>query len=66
MPGLKKKIPLAELSLGSAVKLVAKLGGYLGRNNDSPPGHQLMWNGYAILQQMCRGFILNDGDSVLD
>lgn len=46
-------------SLGAAIKLVAKLGGYLGRKNDPPPGHQLMWRGYAILQQMCRGFILN-------
>jgi len=34
------------------------LGGYLGRANDPPAGHQLMWHGYAILQMMCEGFAL--------
>jgi len=27
--------------------LVAKIGGYLGRNNDLPPDHQLIWQGYG-------------------
>jgi hypothetical protein len=45
-------------SLGTAVKLVAKIGGYLDRSNDPPPGHQLMWDGYSQLQLMCEGFIL--------
>ena len=44
--------------LGDAVLLVARLGGYLGRANDPPPGHQLMWRGYANLQMMCAGFML--------
>src|SRR5437660_1082741 len=35
---------------GEAIRLVAKIGGYLGRNNDPPPGHQLIWQGYAALQ----------------
>lgn len=48
------------LSLGEAVRLVAKLGGYLGRANDPPPGHQLMWEGYFILQIMGEGFALAD------
>lgn len=42
------------------MKLVAKLGGYLGRSNDPPPGHQLMWHGYTNLQLMCDGFMLSD------
>lgn len=41
------------------MKLVAKLGGYLGRANDPPSGHQLMWRGYAHLQLMCDGFMLS-------
>jgi len=41
------------------VKLVAKLGGYLGRKNDPSPGHQLMWRGYTYLQLMCDGFMLS-------
>lgn len=44
--------------LGEAVRLVAKIGGYLGRNNDPPPGHQLLWQGYAEFQFMCQGFAL--------
>ncbi len=44
--------------LGEAVILVAKIGGYLGRNNDPPPGHQLLWQGYAEFQYMCLGFAL--------
>ena len=44
--------------LGEAVRLVAKIGGYLGRNNDPPPGHQLLWHGYAEFHFMCLGFAL--------
>jgi hypothetical protein len=43
------------------VNLVAKLGGYLGRASDLPPGHQLMWNGYLKLQLLCEGFLLLSG-----
>lgn len=47
-------------NLGEAVRLVARLGGYLDRNNDPPPGHQLMWYGYATLQGMCAGYALRE------
>jgi hypothetical protein len=47
--------------LGEAVRLVAKIGGYLGRKNDPPPGHQLIWQGYAALQFMSFGFALGAG-----
>ncbi len=35
--------------LGSAVLLVAQWGGYIDRTSDLPPGHQIMWRGYAQL-----------------
>ena len=38
---------LDAVSLGEAVLLVARLGGYLNRKNDGPPGHQVVWEGYA-------------------
>jgi Druantia protein DruA/Transposase DNA-binding/Transposase Tn5 dimerisation domain len=41
--------------LGSAVRLVAKLGGYIGRNTDPPPGHQILWQGFTALQLMTLG-----------
>ena len=44
--------------LGEAVRMVAKIGGYLGRNNDPPPGNQLLWRGYREFQFMCQGFAL--------
>jgi hypothetical protein len=38
---------------------VAYLGGYLGRAKDPPPGHQIMWRGYADLQILCEGYELH-------
>ena len=55
----KKGLTPPEL-LGEAVRLVAKIGGYLDRKNDPPPGHQLIWQGYAALQFMSLGFALGD------
>lgn len=49
------------MQLGGAVRLVAQLGGYLGRKNDPSPGHQIMWQGYAALQLMCEGYALGGG-----
>ncbi len=45
-------------NLGETTRLVARLGGYLGRKNDPPPGHQLMWYGYRELTMMCIGYAL--------
>ncbi len=51
----KRKAPV---SLGAAVKLVANMGGYIGRTNDPPPGHQIMWQGYSQLYWLCEGYSL--------
>lgn len=48
-------------SLGEAVILVARIGGYMNRNNDPPPGHELMWYGYQNLTLMCMGYELQSG-----
>lgn len=50
----------APALLADAVRLVARLGGYLGRVHDPPPGHELMWRGYTQLQLLCEGFALRD------
>ena len=42
-------VDLEAVSLGQALLLVARLGGYLNRSNDGPPGHQTVWEGYARL-----------------
>jgi len=46
--------------LGEAVRVLARIGGYLGRTSDPPPGHQLLWRGYAQFHFMCLGFQLLD------
>jgi len=56
----KKKALSPPVLLGEAVRLIAKIGGYLGRNNDPPPGHQLLWQGYREFQFMCMGFALQE------
>jgi cephalosporin-C deacetylase-like acetyl esterase len=53
----KKRLKPPDL-LGDAVRLVARFGGYLGRRGDPPPGHQLIWQGYALLRMMCEGYSL--------
>ena len=45
----KDPLDLEAVSLGQAMLLVARLGGYLNRSNDGPPGHQTVWEGYARL-----------------
>ena len=53
-----KKSTDPPTQLGEAVQLIASLGGYLGRKKDPPPGHQIMWRGYANLQLLCDGYVL--------
>jgi hypothetical protein len=53
----KRRLPPPQ-TLGDAVRLTARIGGYLGRNHDPPPGHQLVWRGYARLQAWGEGFAL--------
>jgi hypothetical protein len=55
----KRKIPTTDqLLIGPAVNLVARLGGYLSRKHDPPPGNEIMWRGYTMLGNMCEGYIL--------
>lgn len=55
----KKKAPaLVPTRLNDAVRLVSRLGGYIERGKQPPPGHQIIWRGYALLQIMCDAFAL--------
>ena len=58
-PTQKKSLKPAVL-LGEAVRMVAKIGGYLGRKNDPAPGHERIWQGYTALQFMSFGFALKE------
>ena len=47
-------------SLQEAVREVAILDGFTNRNRDPPPGHQLMWHGFAKLTTMSLAYVLRD------
>src|SRR5271165_3638380 len=38
---------------------IARLGGYLGRANDPPPGNIVMWRGLASLTDIAIGYSIN-------
>lgn len=40
------------------IVLLAKLGGYLARKSDPPPGNQVIWKGYERLNELCEGAML--------
>jgi len=40
-------IPEEPPQLGEFIKMIAILGGYIGRENDPPPGPKVMWKGLA-------------------
>jgi hypothetical protein len=41
---------------------IARLGGYLARANDAPPGNTVMWRGLGRLTDIQFGFLLAKGD----
>jgi hypothetical protein len=41
------------LTLRDAVRVMAKLGGFLGRKSDGEPGVKTLWRGYRQLQLLC-------------
>jgi hypothetical protein len=55
-------LPSTPPTLKQAAQWVGKLGGYLGRNSDGPPGVKVMWRGYQRLKdftELYRLFVVN-------
>jgi hypothetical protein len=52
----RKTPPRAPPSLGEAVVLIAKLGGFLGRRGDGHPGVTVLWKGMRQLQLLARAW----------
>lgn len=58
----RKRPPQApELSLREAIRMTAKLGGFLGRNSDGEPGTETLWRGLLRLDGMTEGWRLASG-----
>jgi hypothetical protein len=47
--------PLATMTLGLFWTEVARLGGYLARSHDGPPGWRTIWKGWITLQTLLEG-----------
>lgn len=41
----KKKMPVTPPSLNDVVRLIAQVGGFLGRKGDGEPGAKTIWRG---------------------
>lgn len=50
-----------ERTLSSYLIKVARLGGYLARNSDPPPGNTVMWRGLSRLADLKLGATLDSG-----
>jgi hypothetical protein len=49
---------LRKATLSTYLSKIAKLGGYLARTKDSPPGNVVMWRGLSRLTDIELGFLL--------
>lgn len=54
-----QQLPEQAPSVAQAVTWIAKLGGYLGRKNDGPPGTLTLWRGWKRLNDLTEGAILS-------
>ena len=55
-----KKMPSAPPTIGEVVNWVARLGGYLARKSDGPPGTITLWRGWKRLTDLTEGWNLAD------
>lgn len=55
-----KTIPKQPPSIGNVVIWIAKLGGYLARKSDGPPGTITLWRGWKRLADLSEGWTLAD------
>ena len=54
----KGQKPLRRKSLSHYLIKIARLGGYLARTNDPPPGNTIMWRGLSRLTDIELGAII--------
>jgi hypothetical protein len=51
--------PPARPTVAHYLRAIAKLGGYLARAKDTPPGNMVLWRGLSRLTDIHIGFGLN-------
>ncbi len=50
--------PTPPRTISHYLRAIARLGGYLGRKNDPPPGNMVIWRGLTRLADILLGFEL--------
>jgi hypothetical protein len=55
---LKRNCPASGWTYASAIHAIARMGGYLGRKHDGPPGWLTIWRGYQRLILITEGYVL--------
>ena len=60
----KGKTAKKALSLGECISQVARLGGYLARAKDPPPGNMVIWRGIIRLSDLVAGASLGISDEI--
>lgn len=55
-----RTLPQKPPTIKEAVAWIAKLGGYLGRKCDGPPGTITLWRGWKRLSDLCEGAELSN------
>jgi hypothetical protein len=55
------KVPAKAPTLNEAVRLVARLGGFLARKGDGEPGVKTIWRGLIRLEDIVAGWLLAHG-----
>jgi len=52
-----KTLPKKPITIRQATRLVAMLGGFLGRKGDGEPGAETLWRGLQMLDAICIGWL---------
>ena len=50
-------LPKRPITIRQATRLVAMLGGFLGRKGDGEPGAETLWRGLQRLDGICMGWL---------
>ena len=53
----RRQLPMKPPTLREAVRMIAQLGGFLGRKCDGEPGPQTLWRGLRRLHDLSRGWL---------
>lgn len=60
----KAQPPVAPPTIAIAVKMIAKIGGFLGRKGDGDPGAKVLWRGIMALEHITNTYLIFKGKDV--